>query len=429
MMKILFENARVFDGHSPEVKDGQQVLVADDIIQEISGKKIESTTDIRLDLQGRTLMPGLIDNHIHVHMPTLNTVELAKMLPTYYAHYAGVFLHSALMRGFTTIRDVGGGDIGIARAIDAGLIQSPRFFYAGKLLSQTGGHGDFRHSWEASAQENLCNCGSNSNHIARIVDGPQEIQHAVRDELRKGAHCIKIMASGGVASPSGDLYHSQFSMDEIRMAVSETARQETYVSAHCHPDVAVRRCIDAGVRCIEHATLIEADTANLVVDKGAFVVPTLAVIFALYEEGAKYGLLPASQEKIKFIYGRAVEGLSIMKSAGVKMGFGTDLLGEQHVRQCTEFAIRKEVLSPFEILHSATAVNAEILMKEGVLGIVKEGAMADLIVVDGDPLDDVSLLENNGESLPVIMRGGELVKCTLEGKQGLAKAFSWPAGV
>jgi len=425
-MSVLYKNARVFDGHSPELKEGLQVFVADGVIQEISDGAISASPDIVLDIESRTLMPGLIDSHIHIYTPQIDLVDLTNTPATYYAQYANVFLKSALMRGFTTLRDVGGGDLGISRAIEHGLLQSPRFFYAGKMLSQTGGHGDFRDSWELSALDDICSCANRSGHIARIVDGPSEVQKAVREELLKGAHCIKIMGSGGVTSPNDPLEHSQFSMEEIRAAVDEATRQHTYVSAHCHPDQAIRRCAEAGVRCIEHATLITSETADFLRENETFTVPTLAVFSALYEEGAKLGLSESGQEKIKTVYRQAQEGLSILKSAGVKMGFGTDLLGEQHVRQCTEFALRKEVLEPFDILHSATAVNAEILMKQDELGCIKEGALADIIVVDGNPLDDIGLLENNGSSLSVIMNGGELAKCTLEGTEGLAKTFSWP---
>ena len=424
---ILIKNAHIFDGHTPELSDRSNILLADGEIKEISSGDIGAGGHHMVDAEGRTVMPGLIDNHIHVTIPTLDTTALTRMPETYFAQYANVFLNATLQRGFTTIRDIGGGDVGISRAIDHGLVRAPRFYYAGKIMSQTGGHGDMRPGWEVDPSEQLCSCGDYSTNLTRIVDDPYEMRRAVREELRKGSHCIKIMGSGGVVSPNDPLHHTQFTEDEIRAAVDECTRQETYVSAHCHPTEAVRRCVEFGVRCIEHATLIDKETADYVAGQGAYVVPTFAVLNALYEEGAKYGLPPASQEKIRLIYGQALNGLEIMRDAGVKMGLGTDLLGAQHVRQCSEFTIRKQVFTPFEILHQATAVNAEILMEPDRLGCIKEGAFADLLVVDGDPLEDISLMEQNGAALSVIIRKGEMVKCELPVSEGVVRAFSWPA--
>ena len=424
---ILIKNARIFDGHTPELSDPCNILLSGGEIREISGADLSSGSHCTVDAGGRTVMPGLIDNHIHVYIPTLDTTALSRMPDTYIAQYANVFLNSTLDRGFTTLRDIGGGDVGISRAIDHGLVRAPRFYYAGKIMSQTGGHGDMRPGWEINPADELCSCGSYSTNLTRIVDDPFQMRKAVREELRKGSHCIKIMGSGGVASPNDPLHHTQFSEEEIRAAVDECSRQETYVSAHCHPTEAIRRCVEFGVRCIEHGTLIDSETAEYVAAQGAYIVPTFAVIQSLREEGARYGLPPASQEKVRMIYGRAMEGLEIMRNAGIKLGFGTDLLGAQHVRQCTEFAIRKQVFTPFEILHQATAMNAEILMEPERLGCVREGAFADLLVVDGNPLEDISLLEQNGAALPVIIRKGEMVKCELAAQQGAVRTFSWPA--
>ncbi len=424
---ILIKNAHIFDGHNADLSGRSDILLADGEIKEISTGDIDTGSHHAVDAEGRTVMPGLIDNHIHVCIPTLDTTALTRMPETYIAQYANVFLNATLQRGFTTIRDIGGGDVGISRAIDHGLVRAPRFYYAGKIMSQTGGHGDMRPGWEVDPSDLLCTCGNYSTKLTRIVDDPYEMRRAVRDELRKGSHCIKIMGSGGVVSPNDPLHHTQFTEDEIRAAVDECTRQETYVSAHCHPTEAVRRCVEFGVRCIEHATLIDQETSEYVVAKGAYVVPTFAVLNALYEEGAKYGLPEVSQEKIRHVYGQAMNGLEIMRNAGVKMGLGTDLLGPQHVRQCTEFAIRKEIFTPFEILHQATAVNAEILLEPDRLGCIREGAFADLLVVNGNPLEDISLLEQNGAALSVIIRKGEMVKCELPISEGAVRAFNWPA--
>jgi imidazolonepropionase-like amidohydrolase len=218
------------------------------------------------------------------------------------------------------------------------------------------------------------------------------------------------MGSGGVASPTDPIWMNQYREDEIRTIVAECAERRTYVSAHCHPASAVRRSVDYGVRCIEHGTLIDAETAEFVAARGAYVVPTMAIIFALVEMGKRLGFPPESQEKAKIAYEAALSGMDLMRSAAVKIGFGTDLMGETHIQQCREFTIRREVFSPVEILRQATSISAEILMHEGRLGCVRPGAYADLIVVDGDPLSDVGLLAASGERLDLVMRGGEIVK-------------------
>jgi imidazolonepropionase-like amidohydrolase len=211
-------------------------------------------------------------------------------------------------------------------------------------------------------------------------------------------------------SQSDPLHRCQYSESEIRAIVEECTRHESYVCAHCLSAESVRRCVEFGVRSIEHGTLIDDDTAAFVAQKGAYVIPTLAVISALMENGLKRGLTEASYQKLLVVHGRALEGLDIMKRAGVKMGFGTDLIGAEHTLHGLEFTVRKQVLPAFDILHSATSVNAEILGMQGKLGVVKAGALADLLVVDGNPLDNIDLLATNGDNITHIMVSGRFVK-------------------
>jgi imidazolonepropionase-like amidohydrolase len=248
------------------------------------------------------------------------------------------------------------------------------------------------------------------NIIAVHADGVDECIKATREELRKGASHIKIMGSGGVISPNDPLERCQYSEAEIRAIVEECTRHGAYVCAHCHPAEAIRRCVEYGVRSIEHGTLIDEDTARFVVGKGAYVVPTLSVGFALMEDGARIGLSDVSREKLQRVLNQTLSGLEIMKRAGVKIGFGTDLLGEQHTRHGTEFTLRSQVLTPFDILHSATAVNAEILQMQGKLGVIRPGALADILVVDGNPLADIGVLAADGRHLTHIMVDGRIVK-------------------
>jgi imidazolonepropionase-like amidohydrolase len=307
---------------------------------------------------------------------------------------------------------MGGADVGLARAIEADLLPAPRLFYCGHAISQTGGHGDLR-----AGDRGLCEgggfCGCGANTLSLVADGPEAVRAAVREELRRGATHIKLMASGGVTSPTDPIEHAQFCDAEISTAVEEAERAGVYVAAHCHPAQATRRAAALGVRTIEHATLIDEPTAQFLAERNVFAVPTLAAIFAMMEDGERYGLPGVSMTKLRRIADRAIEGLAIMHRAGVKMGFGTDLLGPLHLRQGSEFQLRAQALPALEILRSACAINAAILGREGRLGAVREGALADLLVVDGDPLKDISLLSGNGEKLAIVMSRGRFHKRAL----------------
>lgn len=409
MQRTLLINARVFDGYGADCTEGMQVLVEGDLIREISAKPIKAPEARVLDLAGRTLMPGLIDVHTHAYASDVSVQKIDLAGDPYRTAHAVRMLGFALDCGFTTLRDIGGGDYSLWRAIQDRLIRAPRFFYAGKVISMTGGHGDMRQMSERHHTQGYCSCGD-FNALSVIADGVDEVLKATREELRRGAHCIKIMGSGGVASPTDPIWMNQYREDEIRAIVNETAERRTYTAAHCHPASAVRRCVEFGVRSIEHGTLIDDETARFVAGKGAFVVPTMVIIFVLVELGRKLGFPPQSQEKAEFAYKQALSGMESMRKAGVKIGFGTDLLGETYVQQCRELTIRREVFTPLEILRQATSINAALLQQEGKLGCIKEGAYADLLVVDGDPLADIELLAAQGRNLRVIMRAGELVK-------------------
>lgn len=406
MSRILFENASLFDGVNPKISERMSVLVEGSEIVEVSAQPIKLEGMERVDCRGKTVMPGLIDNHVHIYIESMH-INPPEPPITYRAQYAQKFLRHILACGFTTVRDVAGGDHGMAMALRDGFFRGPRFFYGGLCLTQTGGHGDFRRQSQPTA---YCGCGVERNAFAVHADGVDECIKAAREELRKGAHHIKIMGSGGVISPNDPLERCQYSEAEIRAIVEECERHGSYVCAHCHPAAAIRRCVEYGVKSIEHGTLIDDETAEFVAENGAYVVPTLAVLSELMEEGAKMGMPEPSKQKLLRVHERALASLEVMKGAGVKMGFGTDLIGEQHTRQGTEFILRSQVLSPFDILHSATAVNAEILGMQGKLGVVKPGALADLLVVEVNPLEHIAALAENGRRLTHIMVNGEFVK-------------------
>jgi imidazolonepropionase-like amidohydrolase len=401
-----FEHARVFDGESSELREPLYVLVEGNLIKEVSDRPIAAASAQRIDCRGKTLMPGLIDCHVHIYLESLK-LPLPEPPITYRAQYARNFLTHILACGFTTVRDVAGGDHGMAMALKSRFLAGPRFRYGGLCLTQTGGHGDLR---DMSQESSYLSCGAERNVFAIRADGVDECIKVTREELRKGASHIKIMGSGGVLSPTDPLERCQYSEAEIRAIVDECDRHGSYVCAHCHPAAAVRRCVEYGVRSIEHGTLVDEETARFVAEKGAFVVPTISVLFALMEDGSALGMPEVSRTKLLKVHEHALRGLEIMQRAGVKMGFGTDLLGEHHTRRGAEFTLRREVLSAAEVLRSATSVGAELIQMKGMLGVVKPGALADLLLVEGNPLEDISLLAAGGQNLSHIMLDGQFVK-------------------
>ncbi|HEX4780578.1 MAG TPA: amidohydrolase family protein [Usitatibacter sp.] len=412
MATLIFRNARIFDGKSEDCEEGMSVLVEGDTIREVSRKVKAPKGAGVIDVQGRTLMPGLIDAHMHAYASDVNMFKVESLGPGYRTAHAVRMLGWALDCGFTTVRDVGGGDYSLAKAIADGLVRSPRYFYSGKVLSMTGGHGDLRRVEEAPDYKAMCSCGV-FNSFCKIADGVDECLRATREELRQGAHCIKIMGSGGVASPTDPIWMNQYREDEIRAIVGECTERRSYAAAHCHPASAVRRCVEFGVRSIEHGTLIDDDTARFVAKSDSYIVPTMVIVFALVELGAKLGFPPESLEKARVAFKDALSGLDKMRKAGVKVGYGTDLLGLTYTQQCREFTLRREVFTPLELLRQATSNNAALMMMEGRIGCVAPGAYADLIVVEGDPLEDIGLLANDGRSLAAVVKGGEVVRSSL----------------
>jgi len=412
MSAIVITNARIFDGESADCAEGMNVLVADGTIHEISSKPLTAKDAITIDAGGRTLMPGLIDAHVHAFASDVAVAKVEAFGEAYRTAHAVHMLRHALHCGFTTVRDAGGGNYGLHRAIADKLIEAPRYLYSGRALSMTGGHGDMRTVNEAPRYQSLCACSAGSlfNSFGLVADGVDECIKAAREELRQGAHCIKIMGSGGVASPTDPIWMNQYTEAEIRAIVNECIERRAYVAAHCHPASAIKRCAEFGVRSIEHGTLIDDDAAKAVVRHGAFIVPTMVIIDALVENGLQLGLLPQMQEKANLAWQQALSGLDIMRKAGVKVCYGTDLLGSLYTRQCREFTLRRDVFSPVELMRQATSIPAEMMMMKGQIGCVAPGAHADLILVDGDPLKDISLLAADGAKLRVILRAGEVVK-------------------
>ena len=405
MSAVILENCAILDGTRKERREGHHVLVEEGRIREVADRRLKSASAEAIDLKGRTLMPGLIDAHVHVMAVDSTLARLAERPQNLLAFEAGQVLGGMLRRGFTTVRDAGGADGGLAEAIEKRLVTGPRLFPSGFALSQTGGHGDLR-----PRSVTACACCALGSGLTRIADGVAECRRAARDELRKGATQLKIMASGGVASPYDPIANLQYSEEEVRAIVEEARHWHTYVLAHAYTPQAISRSIEFGVRSIEHGNLIDRETAERVAAAQAYVVPTLVTFDALHRDGRALGFPETSLDKLAEVREAGLAALEILQQAQVKIGFGTDLLGAMHRWQSREFVLRAEAMAPFEIIRSATLVNAEILNRAGELGVVALGARADLIALDGDPLADISLLDGEGERLAMIMKDGIFYK-------------------
>ena len=407
MTTLFIANGNVLDVHSLQLLNGHSVLVKDGRIAEI-GPHLQAPEGAQvIDANGLTVMPGMIDCHVHTIASSFNLGNVAK-LPNVFTMLRGLPIMKAMLdRGFTTVRDAGGADWSLAEAVRTGLIVGPRVFPSGKALSQTGGHADFR---PRSDDLDLCSCVHKLGNIGRVVDGVDACRIAVREEILKGATQIKVMASGGVASPNDPIGNLGYSEDELRAIVEEADNANTYVMAHAYTPRAIARAVRCGVRTIEHGNLVDQETAEFMAQMGAYMVPTMITYEGLANEGEKYGLPAASITKIAGVRGPGRQAIEILAKAGVKMGLGSDLLGETHYLQADELRLRAEVLGNGPVLQQATLIGAEILGQQGQLGEVTQGAIADLLLVDGNPLTDIHCLLNQGEKIRVIVKDGALFK-------------------
>jgi imidazolonepropionase-like amidohydrolase len=409
MTSLLLKNAHIVDGTAPERSDRVNVLIENGVVRDV-GKTVSATSDNVIDVAGRTLMPGLIDCHVHVIAVVASLGANAKLPDSLVAARSIAVMRDMLHRGFTTVRDVGGADFGLKQAASEGLFQAPRLVISGKALSQTGGHCDFRGRYDDTpTPRSRIPLGS----LGRVCDGVPDVRRAAREEVKAGADFIKIMANGGCASPTDPIHFQGFSREELDAVVEEARNAGTYVSAHLYTDDAIRRCVDAGVRSLEHCNLIKSATARLAAESGCIAVPTLVTYERLASEGASLGVPQESIAKVEDVRSAGMESLGIMRDAGLPMAYGTDLLGEMHRHQSEEFVIRGRMLPAQTIIASTTGVAAKLLGMEGLIGTIAPGAFADMIVVDGDPLTNLSLLTQQGAHMALIMQAGRLIKNTL----------------
>ena len=402
-----FKNFEMLDPEAGELRGGHELVVEGDTIREISAKPIKLAEASVVDCGRRTLMPGLIDSHVHVILSEVNIRYLEAVPLTLMTARAARLMLAMLNRGFTSVRDTGGADWGLKEATDKGLIPGPRLFIAGRALGPTGGHSDGRRRTDFGSRCQCCNALSFSMGTA---DGITEVRRAVREEMRQGADHIKIMMSGGVASPYDPLDSLQFGPAEVAAAVEEAQAFGRYVCAHAYTPEAMQRAAQGGVRVIEHGNLIDDATAKLMAEKGMFMVANLVTYYAMRERAAEFGMSGDMLAKNDLVIDGGLRSLEICKRAGVPVGYGTDLLGALQVEQSREFTIRQEVMSPIEIIRAATTIGARIVRQEGKIGTLKAGAYADLIVIDGDPLKNLGLFEEQGKHLAAIMKGGKFHK-------------------
>ena len=406
MTTMLIRNARIVDGTSPEASDPVDIHIENGRFTEV-GKGLKLTADEELDLKGGIVMPGLIDCHVHVIATSANLGLNAELPDSLVALRSAQLMRNMLMRGFTTVRDLGGATRGLQMAVEEKLVEAPRLVICGKALSQTGGHTDYRGPFH---NRDVSYYAEKLGTLGRVCDGVPEVLRAAREELKGGAQYIKIMADGGVSSPSDPIGYLVFSEDEIRAAVMVAKNFGTYVSAHLYDDRAIVRALDCGVECIEHGNLISDDSIARIAREGQVIVPTNIAYDALARDGAKYGLPPESVAKIEDVREAGLEKLEKLYKAGATVGYGSDLLGGLHKYQSEEFAIRGRYLPADAVIRSATVDAAKVLRMEGEIGVIAPGAHADLVVVDGNPLDDLGLLASGGDHLSLILQGGKVVK-------------------
>ena len=414
----LFENVRIFDGKSDALSTSQNVLVRGNTIAAISKDPIPieaGATAKVIDGGGRTLMPGLIDAHWHAMLVRPTPTQLLADDVGYLNLVAGAEATDTLMRGFTTVRDVGGPSFGLKRAIDEGIVAGPRIYPSGAIITVTSGHGDFRHAHELPRVLGAPLSRQEQTGAAMVADSPDEVRVRVREQLLQGASHIKLTAGGGVASPNSPLDASTFTEPELRAAVEAAENWGTYVTVHAYTPVSIQRAIAAGVKCIEHGHLMDEATAKLIGERGVWLSTQ-----AFPDELAD-AFPPGSQERAKAfeVFAGTDKTISLAKKYKLKTAWGTDILFSPRLAQrqgelLTKFA---RWYSPAETLVMATGTNAELLAMSGKrnpypgkLGVVEEGALADLLLVDGDPIADIKLIEDPGKNFVVIMKDGKIFK-------------------
>lgn len=412
--KFCFINCKVVDVAANAVITDVNVTTKDGKIASILSKDPESDCQI-VDCQGNYLCPGLIDNHVHLQCVPgeKDLTKLMTMSKTKALTRVGQVGKASLARGFTTLRDCGGTDHLVKQAIDEGAMHGPRLITAGHAISQTGGHGDMR-SGDMDG-EAFDSCGCHMNLVGKVADGVAECYKAAREELRRGADFIKMMGSGGVASPTDKISNLQYCDDEIQALVRVADSYGTYVTAHAYTPESIQHCIKNGVKGIEHGNLIDDETAKLMAEKGCYLTPTLVTYKVMASDQFSFFFSEDTMVKNRQVLYKGLDALTIAKKNNVKMCFGSDLLGPMGVYQTQEFFIRGKILPAHDVLMSATITPAEYNGLGDKLGQIKEGFIADLIMLGANPLKDVSILDEPEKYLKMVMKEGIVYESSHEG--------------
>src|SRR5271167_4998311 len=417
----LYQNVRIFDGKSTELSPPSNVLVRGNTIERISVNPItvDTNTNVRVITgDGRVLMPGLIDAHWHAFMAAIPQMLMMTADPSYLHLLAARQAEATLMRGFTTVRDCGGPMFGLKRAIDEGVMTGPRIYPSGAFISQTSGHGDFRFRFEVPRTMGGSLSNSEVEGVAAIADSPDEVRLRAREQLRHGASQIKLMAGGGVASPYNPIESTQYTQAEIHAAVEAAENWGSYVTVHAYTPRAIRQAVAAGVKCIEHGQLIDEPTAKLLADQGIW----WSLQPFLDDEDASPLTNPVSRKKALEVFAGTDDAYKLARKYNVKTAFGTDILFDARLttRQGAILAKMVRWYTPAEALKMATADNGELMALSGFinpypgkLGVIEEGAIADLLIVDGNPLENIKLVADPDKNFLIIMKGGTIYKNTL----------------
>lgn len=403
MPATVFINARLPELDRSALSAPTSLTVHDGRIASVGAPAGEGANIV--DLKGLTLMPGLIDCHFHVVAWSLDLWSNAIAPDSLSALRAARVMEELLAAGFTTVRDLGGADVGLVRGVEDGLINGPDLIICGKGLSMTGGHTDIRQRTDTRPDT----LGWRVGNMGVLVDGVDDIRRACRKMIKEGARFIKVMANGGVASPNDPIDGLQYSDDELRAMVEEATNANTYVSAHVYSDASIRRCVKLGVKSLEHCNLISADTAKLAADAGCTAIPTLAAYEGLKRDGKALGFGSAELAKLDVVRDGGRRSLEHMRNAGLPMAFGTDLLGPLRKYGGLEFELLAQVLTPVEILHGMWSAGAKLCRMEGQIGTLAPGARAHLVCFDADPFTDIAALGRPAETLRMVIKDGTIV--------------------
>ncbi len=393
-------------GRDPQ-NDATVVVDGERIVAVAAGASFEPPRDAEvIDCSGLCLMPGLTDAHTHLGIVGTDMSGAAREPAGILALRIAKVIEETLDAGFTTVRDAGGIDGGWAHAVSSGLLRGPRILPSGSMISQTGGHGDWRPRFSDDPPRQTV---PGLFAFPELCDSPHAVRRAAREQLRRGATQIKVMASGGAMSPTDELMHSQFTVDELRAAVETAEATGTYVLSHAYAPPAIRNALDAGVTSIEHGNFIDEETAAAIRSHDAWLVPTLATYDLIDRFGEAGGVPETNLRKIRQAKERGNEAVRIAADAGVQIGSGSDLLGPMQPLKTTELTLKAAILGPMAAITSATQHNARLFRMEDRIGTVEAGKWADLIAVRGNPLDDITVLES-AENVRLVLKQGQVLK-------------------